>query len=104
MIVEPRGSKQYPALAALLDGWFHQDYDIYGDSLEAILPHYVKVTPHPERLQVVKDITRFEDEYGETDEKLRTRFEAIFDPGVTVEHWDGMTTRQWLERVRELIR
>ena len=29
--------------------------------------------------------------------------EMVFRPDVIIEGWDGMTTRQWLERVKELI-
>jgi hypothetical protein len=38
------------------------------------------------------------------DEVLPEEFVRLFRPDVTVEGWDGMTTRQWLTRVDALLR
>ncbi len=95
---------EYPALAHLLDGWFHQDYDINGDTLEEILPHFIRAQHTEDLRRTLRDIDRFLEKHGDSDRTLSDAVEAVFDPEVVIEGWDGMTTRQWLERVKDLIR
>ena len=47
---------------------------------------------------------RFLAKYGQTDERLAEGMERVFKPGVIIENWEGMTTRQWLEEVVRLLR
>ena len=96
-------SSKYPGLANLLGGWFDQDYDLTGDTLEEIIPDYVQAKT-PEHLKTTRDeIDQFISDYGQTDDSLADAMEMVFRPDVIIEGWDGMTTRQWLERVKELI-
>ena len=103
MIDIPKGSDKYPALAYLFDAWFHQDADIYGDTLEEILPHYIRVTAQEKRWRVVADIDRLMQHYSESDESLLAAVNSIFDPEVAIDGWEGLTSREWLLRVKALI-
>lgn len=37
-------SENYPHLDSLIGGWFHQDFDLEGDTLEEVVAAYKKVT------------------------------------------------------------
>ncbi len=93
----------YPALANMLDGWFHQDYDINGTNLEEILPHFLRAKRAALLQETVSDIDRFLADHSEDKEGLEAAVESVFDPGVIIEGWDGLTTKQWLERAKQLI-
>ena len=49
------------------------------------------------------DIQRFMNFYGKDDVTLRDTMERVFNPDIIVEGWEGMTTREWLLRVVELL-
>ena len=105
-IIRLQGTKEFPDMDALLGGYFHQDFDIFGNTLAEVVATYRKDTaPDP---QIVKrtrsDIARFLAERPD-DEQLNADFETFFDPGVLVEGWepDITTWRQWLTRVSELL-
>jgi hypothetical protein len=54
-----------PFLRQLLGGWFHQDFDIDGDTLEEILAKFKSVTPEVEVLGVnLLDIENSSPEFG----------------------------------------
>ena len=93
----------YPALANMLDGWFHQDYDINGTSLEEILPHFIRAKGMIELENTVSDIERFLADYDDNSDNLEFVVEEVFDPGVIIEGWNGLTTKEWLERAKQLI-
>lgn len=96
-------ARNYPGLADLLGGWFDQDYDLIGWELGEILPDYAASNDKQQRELTISDIDRFIATYGETDESLREAVVRVFKPDVIIEGWDGMTTRQWLLKVKEMI-
>ena len=97
-------SESYPALSDLLGGWFDQDYDLTGETLEEILSDYVSVKAPQQRAVTRAEIDQFIRTFGETNASLKEAVERVFVPDVMIEGWEGLTTRQWLERVREMIR
>lgn len=93
---------EYPHLAQLIGGWFHQDFDIEGGTLEAMIAAFKKVTTPADCAETRADIGRLLSRYD--DQALSQEFVRLFRPDVIVEGWDGMSTRQWLTRIDELLR
>lgn len=88
----------FAALESLIGGWFHQDFDLEGDTLEEIVGKYRQVTPLPEQLDVVADIQRFLAGAKDVDEE----FEERFRPDVMPTGF-APSTREFLERIAELL-
>jgi hypothetical protein len=95
------GEHDYPFLDALIGGWFHQDFDIEGDTLEAVIAAYKKIDAPEDWADARADIKSLLGRYGDSD--LSREFIRLFEPGVAPEAW-GMSTRQWLRRIQELLR
>jgi hypothetical protein len=71
----------YPHLQAFLSGWFHQDFDIEGDSIDAIVAEYKRVSPDIEARLVVADIRAFlSNSEDRVDELFFLQFELDIDP------------------------
>jgi CdiI immunity protein len=90
----------YPYLDALVGGWFHQDFDIDGDTLEEIIASYKRKSPPDDLLGTKADINRFIRQTPDEriDEEFARRFEADVDP----RRW-SQTTRHWLLRIYDLL-
>ncbi len=101
-VVEYAGEKEFLELWTLMGGTFHQDFDINGSTLEKIIGSFKQETAPEIWAQTKSDIERFLAE-GPNDKLLVEDFERMFAPQVITEGWDGMTTRQWLTRVAELL-
>ena len=93
---------EYPYLANLIGCWFHQDYDIAGSTLEAVIASFKKESNPDTWAETQADIARLLSRLD--DQALPQEFVRLFQPDVTVEGWDGMSTRQWLTRVAALLR
>jgi hypothetical protein len=92
--------KTFSHLDELLGAWFHQDFDQEGDTLEEILETYRSVSPDGRCAAVVHDIDRF---LALPEDNLDDVFTSPFKPGgVYLPGW-GMSAREWLQRVRELL-
>ena len=98
-----REASAYPHLDALLGGYFHQDFDVFGNTLAEILATYAKDTSTSERQGTVSDIHRFLAEFDQFDDSLAVALQRIFEPGVIVEGWEGLTTRAWLLEIGRLL-
>ncbi len=103
----PEGTQEFPDLDALIGGYFHQDFDIYGGSLADVLSAFRKDTANdPGSAERVRaDIARFLASCRD-DAQLDVEFERMFLPQVTPGGWDeGVTNwRQWLTRIAELMK
>ena len=95
--------REYPEFSQLLGGYFHQDFDLVADNLSGLVANYKSVTDEADVRGCVRDIHRFLERHGSNDETLRDELARVFNPGVIVEGWDGMTTREWLFKVAELL-
>jgi hypothetical protein len=103
ILSEKTERRGFPHLAYLLAGWFHQDFELEGDGLEAIVRRYAADVSEEERRGTVEDIGRFVARFGASEKMLNEAVERVFHPEVLIDGWDGLTTRQWLERVAKLL-
>jgi hypothetical protein len=89
----------YTALSRFLGGWFHQDFDIEGNTVPEVLDAFRAVTPPEELAKLKSDIQRFLDEHPND---LDSAFEETFKPDIIASALSG-STRGFLEEIRELL-
>lgn len=90
----------YPYLDSLVGGWFHQDFDIDGSTLEDVLASY-RGRSHPDdRLGAKADIQRFlrNTPPGQLEAEFQARFSPTGFPGR-----DDSSLHEWLQRVYALL-
>ena len=90
---------EYPELEHLMGGWFHQDYDVEGDTLEEVVAAYLAVASAPQRRTLVEDIERF----LRTARDVDGDFQDTFQPDVIPTGF-APTTREFLERIAALAK
>ena len=90
--------QHYAQLENLMGGWFHQDFDVNGNTLEEIMSAYLAVTPIDQRRQLAGDIERFIGESGDID----VRFQETFHPDVSPTGF-APTTRAFLDKIVSLL-
>lgn len=88
----------YPRLENLMCGWFHQDFDLNGDTLEEIISAYAAATPLEQRRQLAAEIQQFLAESDDIDD----RFQARFHPDVLPTGF-ASTTREFLQKIAQLV-
>jgi hypothetical protein len=96
-------SANFPYLASLIGGYFHQDFDLNGNTLEEIIETSKKTSSAEETAGTIADIQRFLATYGDSDARIATEFVRLFDPGIIAEGWEGLTTRQFLLKIETLL-
>ena len=89
----------YPALAELMGGMFHQDFDLVGNTVAEIIHAFQDVAPAAEQEQVRAEIERFLGEHGDD---LERAFETTFRPDIIPSAFSG-STRAFLEEIRDLL-
>lgn len=89
----------YPALADLIGGWLHQDFDLEGGTVVEVVGAFRNVTPLTAQTKVRTEIERFLVAHGD---HLDEEFEATFRPDVIPAALSG-STRAFLEEVRRLL-
>jgi hypothetical protein len=95
------GEHAYPFLDALIAGWFHQKFDVAGDTLAAAIASFRKETNADDRAETRADIARLLRSHD--DAALAQEFIRLFRPDVDPAAWQG-SPRQWLTRIEELLR
>lgn len=85
----------YPELEALMSRWFHQDFDIEGDTVEAIIGAFNKSSPLKDRQLLVSDISQF---LQIQDDRIDEEFIRIFNPDILPTGF-APTTRAFLEEI-----
>ncbi|QPF72253.1 hypothetical protein G8A07_04455 [Roseateles sp. DAIF2] len=96
-IIISKGQELYPELAAFMGGWFHQDFDIHGDSLEEVVAAF-KAESDPDLIRpLVDDIDAF---LSSGDEGMDARFQELFNPDIIPTAFRP-TTREFLVAIRE---
>jgi len=93
-------AKDYPDLATLLSGWFHQDFDIEGDTIEEIIRAFKGSCSSKEHQALVIDITHF---LEINDDKIESQFLRIFDPDIDPLGF-APTTRAFLEEILSYLK
>ena len=72
---------RHQAMREFLAGWFHQDFDIEGATVEEVVAAYCRVAPRGERQELQTDIEVFLNEGpGSVDARLDTEFELDIIP------------------------
>jgi hypothetical protein len=95
-----RDADTYPYLDALVGGWFHQDFDIDGNTLEEVLASYRDRSPPGDHLGAKADIQRFIE--NTPPEQLEAEFNARFMP-TGFPGRDDASLHDWLRRVHALL-
>jgi hypothetical protein len=88
----------YTEIETLMGGWFHQDFDINGDSLEEIVAAYRAVTPPDQQRALVAEIGR----YLAAESDVERDFERRFRPDVAPTGF-APSTREFLEKIAALV-
>lgn len=74
-------STKYPHLQAFLSGWFHQDFDLVGDSIEAIASEFNRISSASDARAVAVDIREFlSTSEQKVDDKFTREFDVDIDP------------------------
>jgi hypothetical protein len=91
------GPSLFPDLADFMGGWFHQDFDINGETLEEIVAAYKASVreDYVERLR--EDIDRF---LATGAAGMDERFQAMFEPDIIPTAFRP-TTQEFLQAIRE---
>ena len=74
-------STNYPHLQAFLSGWFHQDFDVVGDSIEAIAIEFKRVSSASDAKAIAADINEFlSASKRQVDDRFTQEFDVDIDP------------------------
>ncbi|PIM54299.1 hypothetical protein CS062_05170 [Roseateles chitinivorans] len=98
-IIISKGQQLFPDLAAFMGGWFHQDFDIHGDSLEAVVAAFRSESDADLVRPLVRDIDAF---LATGDEGMEDRFQEFFRPDIIPTAFRP-TTREFLLAVRDAL-
>lgn len=90
---------RYPSLAAFLGGWFHQDFDVEGETAADVVTSYRKTSSAAERHAIRNDIDAFlAANPGPADHAFHETFKPDIDPAGI-----GQNARDWLTGIRALL-
>jgi hypothetical protein len=92
-------AERYSRLAEFMSGWFHQDFDIEGETVAKVVNAYRAVAPPDEQDGLREDIALFLTEHSDD---LDAQFERMFQPEVIPSVLAG-STRAFLETIRSLL-
>jgi hypothetical protein len=92
--------ESYPYLDALVGGWFHQDFDIDGSTLEEVLSSYRARSAPDDHLGAKADVQRFL--RNTSNDRLEEEFNEQFTPGAFPGR-DDLDLRDWLLKVYSLL-
>lgn len=99
-VSHPKGHRPFPELSAFMGCWFHQDFDIHGETLEAVVRACVAES-RPSVLQpIIDDIDRF---LATGDAGMDERFLEYFRPDIIPTAFRP-TTREFLLAVHQELR
>jgi hypothetical protein len=88
----------YPEMETLIGGWFHQDFDINGESLDEIVAAYRAVTPKDQQRALVAELRRYLAEESDVERDFEQRFRPDGSPTGF-----APTTRELLEKIASLV-
>ncbi|WP_102797679.1 contact-dependent growth inhibition system immunity protein [Bowmanella denitrificans] len=89
-------SERYTALKELISGWFHQDYDLEGDSITEIMSAFMRSCSTQRKKQLSNDIADF---LSSATGPLDNEFEMEFQPDVDPKAFSG-SARRFLEEIK----
>jgi hypothetical protein len=91
-----KGQQLFPELASFMSGWFHQDFDIHGDTLEEVVAAFKAEGGEELVAPLVADIDAF---LATGDDGMEERFQDWFRPDIIPSGFRP-TTRAFLEAIR----
>ncbi len=95
-----KGQELFPELASFMSGWFHQDFDIHGDTLEEVVAAFKAESGAELVAPLVVDIDAF---LATGDDGMDERFQDWFRPDIIPSGFRP-TTRKFLEAIRGELR
>jgi hypothetical protein len=87
-----------PHLDHFLDAYMHQDWRLFGDTLEAVVAAYAEDTSPGDVGALRSEIALLLAAFGNRVEPI---YLALYPNGVLPSGW-GMTVEQWLRRIAQL--
>lgn len=97
--ITSKGQRQFPDLAAFMGGWFHQDFDIHGGTLEEVVAAFKAESDAALVAPLVDDIDAF---LATGDEGMEERFQEFFRPDI-IPTALRPTTREFLLAIRAAL-
>ncbi len=94
-------TQSFDKLRYLLSAWFHQDFDITGNTLEEIIGSYKSESTPEDWTQLRGDIAAFLALHPE-DAELTGSFMQTFHPDL-IERPFGLTIRQFLRKIASML-
>jgi hypothetical protein len=92
-------NEKYGGLTGLIRSRFHEDFDLFGDSVEELVLSYVEDMPKSYIDALISDLDAFMADYpGTLDSEFMERFGRQFDPVL----W-GYTPSSFLDEVKRLL-
>ena len=91
--------RQYEHLASFLRSWFHQDFDISGNTVEEIVSAFKKISRRAEVNNVRLDIKNFLEDCGNA---LDYEFDKTFDLDIDPTGFSP-TVKDFLETIHESL-
>ncbi|MCF6280838.1 MAG: hypothetical protein L3J28_01305 [Candidatus Polarisedimenticolaceae bacterium] len=85
----------YPELADLMSGWFHQDFDIEGETVPEIISAFIASSSANQCESIMSEILSFIQEHNEN---LSEYFIQIFEPDIELTEF-AETTKAFLEEI-----
>lgn len=93
--------QKFQYLDSLIGGWFNQDYDMDGGTLEAIMDSYKNKAKPSEQAGLLSDVRLYLAEHP-TDPELEEHFYKTFRPEFVEGAW-GISTREFLKTVESSL-
>ena len=89
----------YSNLTGLIHARFHEDFNLFGESVDELVSSYVEKMPRSKIDAIVSDIDSFIADHSDTlESEFEERFGGQFDPAL----W-GYTTASFLEELKRLL-
>lgn len=92
-------SLTFSYLQALVQGYFHQDFDIEGNSIADVIGSYKASANDTDVVGLKEDIARFKHQFADNADAM---FVTLFLPDIDPVAWSG-STLAWLEEVEQAL-
>jgi len=90
--------EHYPALNRLMSGYFHQDYDLFGETVEEVALCYKQVAAPEEIGQACQEMDKFVAEFGPSSAAAFAEVWRSFDPA-----GGGYTIPEFFEELKRVL-
>jgi len=94
--------QHFEYLDSLMGGWFHQDFDIEGDTPQEVMASYKAKMPPSDQVGLLVDVRKYLDAHPD-DAELEENFQKTFEPQI-VQGAFGMSTREFLNTIEASLK